>query len=72
MFTNKHGFCYLLGQTSRGPLFQHLVNFVMFIRILQLSEFLERDLIIKINAKSDRRLDRSTVRTKFGVKDNLA
>ena len=72
MFTDKCVFCYLRGQkTSRGPLFQHLVNLVMFIRILRLSEFLERDLIIKINAKSDRRFDRSTVRTKFGVKDNL-
>ena len=60
-----------LFKSSRGPLFQHHVNLVMFIRFLRISEFLERDLIIKITAKSDRRFDYSTVRTKFGVKDNL-
>ena len=47
------------------------MNIVLFIRFLRISEFLERDLTIKINAKSDRRFDRSTVRTKFGVEDNL-
>ena len=69
----KRVFCYLPGQNQQGSAIsapresRHVYSISSNHRI---SEFLERDLIIKINAKSDRRFDRSTVRNKFGVKDN--